>query len=64
MQNYACSREGFTQDISDAYGDKFIVNYKEIWSGIYTFDFCINPSHEDSVKAEYYEGYMPNKFRI
>ena len=52
------------QDISDAYGDKFIVNYKEIWSGIYTFDFCINPSHEDSVKAEYYEGYMPNKFRI
>ena len=22
------------------------------------FDFCINPSYEDSVKAVYYEGFM------
>ena len=62
MQNYVIGKD--LCKTYDAYGDKFIVNYKEIWSGIYTFDFCINPSHEDSVKAEYYEGYMPNKFRI
>ena len=28
------------------------------------FDFCINPSHEDSIQIVYYEGFMQNTFCI
>ena len=28
------------------------------------FDFCINPSHDDSVQIVYYEGFMQNTFCI
>ena len=32
----------------------FIANYKEMSRDLLFFDFCINPSHEDSVQIVYY----------